>query len=164
MSVWPSKDVYKSFPRWSWQQWAHQEGLPCAHSVLPVDTPGALQLHVALSSQCFSSWLWGSATLQPQRFYFHVIHPVYSLSTALPLPKDPVANFHPSSIFNLGSCVWFQVGSRDCQSTHLFPICLSFQFCINSPSLLKKQPTNKQKSFAYLTFLSKIHWHKLFQV
>lgn len=92
------------------------------------------------------------------------LQPVYSLSTALPLPKDPVANFHPSSIFNLGSCVWFQVGSRDCQSTHLFPICLSFQFCINSPSLLKKQPTNKQKSFAYLTFLSKIHWHKLFQV
>ena len=48
------------------------------------------------------------------------------LSTAFPLPKDSEPNFHPSSIFNLGSCVWFQVVSKDCQSTNLFACHYSF--------------------------------------
>ena len=94
----------------------------------------------------------------PRCFYFHVIHPVYSLSSAkgfcTKLPS--FINFQFRKL-----CV---VSSREYRLSVYQSICLSFQFCINSPSLLKKQPRNKQKSFSYLTFLSKIHWHKLFQV
>lgn len=75
------------------------------------------------------------------------LQPVYSPSSA----KGSVANFHPSSIFNLGSCVWFQVGSRDCQSTHPISYLPVIQFCINSPSLLKS--SNQQTSKNLLPIL-----------